>query len=220
MSEEPTNTIDLSSYRSLADGRVEIYADEPGSIGRLLGSTESINKFELYAERKDTDFSEERHHTIEGSDGNVREQLIVERQTPDTETYPLVFEDMHPSVLVGGPHREDMIVLECRDPKASLMNREDRIESGRDIYLRTYDGASQRRNTVTAARGDNPIPDVEATISEMPDSTEYVLETGPSNHNEARIKGANREEHLNDILETIEVPELDTLLEQANRSTM
>lgn len=216
MSEEPTNTIDLSSYQSLADGRVEIYADEPGSIGRLLGSTETVNKFRVYAERENADFSEERQHTIESIYGGVKEHFNVERTASNTETYPLTF-DMHPSVLIGEPHRENMMVLECRDPKATLMNREERIESGRDVYLRTYDGVSQGRNTVPEARGDNPLPDVEASISEMPDSTTYVLKTGSHPHNKASVKGTNKENHLNAILETIEVPDLETLLEEQAR---
>ena len=209
MSNDPSQTIDISNYGSIQDGKIEIYTNNPITMRSFFGSSEYVNKFRVYAEREGEEFTEERNHTIVREGNDLIEHLDVERQEYSTDLDPRVFESMHPKVSLGGPNRRNQINLDLRDPTV-LVPREERVEEDREVFLRSYEGTGYGGDY---NHGNNEQADVEASISEGENSTTYVLETGPSVNNKARIRSTDNNEHLNDVLETIEVPELDELLQ-------
>ena len=215
---EPLETIDLSNYDTSTEGSLEVYGSTSGTLGSILGSSETdIERFVLQTETNRTDYDEERRHTLDYGSGTLRDSHQIVRETDSTEADPRVFEQMHPAVKLSGPYNPSKINLEMRDPTA-LVPQESRIEEGREIYLRTPEGTGPRGNYFD---GDNEIPHVEATIQESEDGTTYEMKTGRGHMSAvARLKHKDREEHLNEVLATVDIPDWETLRSEQMRETV
>ena len=210
---EPTLTVDISGYDRFIDGRIEVYGSEAGTLAGLLGDSGlDVDKYVISAEKTGDNYEEDRfHHIRSRTGGGVRDSHTITRKTETNQIDPRIFEDMHPAVVLGGQYDSSTINLEMRDPTV-MIPRDARIQDDREIYLRTPEGTGPTGNYL---EGDNEIPDVEAFIRESENGTEYELMTG-NGHMCAvgNIQGVNKEEHLNQILDTIDMPDWQTLLDQ------
>lgn len=206
---EPVETIDLSIYNPSTEGSLEVYGSNSSSLGGLIGNSElEVDKYILQAETKGEDYEEERRHNIDHGSGTLRDSHHITRKTDSTEIDPRVLEEMHPAVKLSGSYNPSTINLEMRDPTL-LIPKEARVEEGREIYLRTPEGTGPRGDYFD---GDNEIPHVEATIQESDDGVTYEMKTGSGHMSAvARLRGKDREEHLNEVLETINVPNWETI---------
>lgn len=212
---EPVETIDLSRYDNFTDGTIEVYGSEPGKISSLVGSSEpQVDKYILEADVNGDGYEEERRHNIDKSTGATKDSHFIQRETDSTDLDPRVLEDMHPAVKLSGEYDPSKINLEMRDPTV-LIPQEARVEDGREIYLRTPEGTGP---TGDYFDGNNEIPHVEATIEEGEDGVTYTMKTGNGHMSAvARLKRTGREQLLDDVLETIDMPDWETIVEEQRR---
>jgi len=210
MARELIETIDLSVYDANVEGEIEIYGFEPGTLGSMLGNTEtSIERYRLNMEQEGEDYHEERSHGISGSNEVTDSHKIV-RKTDSSELDPRILEEMHPSVTLGGPYRPEKINLDLRDPTV-LIPQQERINEDREIYLRTYKGTGPTGNYFD---GDNEVPHVEATIKEQEDGTTYTLSTHAGHMSAvARLSRTDKDEHMDRILKNTGLPSWKSILE-------
>ncbi len=215
---EPLKTIDLSVYEPSTEGNLEVYGSTSGSLGGLLGSSEmDVERYVVETETSRPEYDEERRHTVDHGSGTLRDSHHIVRETDSEEMDPRVFEDMHPAVKLSGPYNPSKINLEMRDPTA-LIPKKSRMEDDRQIYLRTPEGTGPTGNYFD---GDNEIPHVEATIQEAEEGTTYEMKTGSGHMSAvARLRGKDREEHLNEVLATVDIPDWETLKSEQMRETV
>lgn len=214
---EPDETVDLTRYSkhgNVSDASLEVYTSEPGKISGLFGDSEhEVDRYILEVNLDADGYAEERRHNIRESRSAARDEFTIQRETDSTELDPRVLEEMHPSIKLGGG-QEPAINLELRDPTI-LIPQEDRVEEGREIYLRTREGSS-KGNYVS-----NEIPEVEATIQEKGDRVTYTLSTKDAHSNSpARLHGISQEEYLDVLLDSINMPDWQKIVAEHPRQRL